>query len=805
MEEVPIEKLRRVCDPQCLGFQTTAELESAQDIIGQERAVRSLQFGLGIQEQGFNIYVSGIPGTGRTTAVRSFLERLARDKAVPPDWCYVNNFREPYRPKALRLPSGWGKQLQRDVRRLIEGARITIPKAFEGEEYAAKREEIVTAFQRQRGELFTRLDDEARQEGFVIQSTPMGLLIIPVVNGKPLSDQEFMSLSAEAKETIAKKRERLETELKAAVRQVRGWEKDSQEQLRKLDQQVVLNAVGHLIADLIEKYKEFPEVVTYLHEVQEDIVENFAQFRPEAEPQPSSPLPTPWLRELAFRKYEVNVVVDNAEAQGAPVVIALNPTYTNLFGRIEKEAQLGALVTDFTLIKGGSLHKANGGYLVLPVEDVLRNIFSWDALKRALRNNEIVVEEVGERLGFVVTKSLIPEPIPLEAKVILIGSPLLYHLLYTWDEDFNELFKVRADFDSRMDWTEKNVRDYATFICTLCHKENLKQMENSAVAKVVEYAARLAEDQKKLSTKFAETADIIREATFWATQDGSPYVTSAHVQRAIEEKVYRASLIQERIQEMIERGTIMIDIAGEAVGQVNGLSVIDMGDFSFGRPVRISTSIGLGREGIIDIEREAKLGGRIHTKGMLILSGYLANKYAQNKPLTLAARVVFEQSYEEVEGDSASSAELYALLSHLSGLPIKQGLAITGSVNQKGEIQAIGGVNQKIEGFFDVCRAKGLSGEQGALIPQSNVKNLMLREDVVEAAKKGQFHIYPVQTIDQGVSILTGVEAGQMQEDGKFPEGTVNARVDHRLREMAEGLRGYLREEKPEAKTAQEG
>jgi lon-related putative ATP-dependent protease len=501
------------------------------------------------------------------------------------------------------------------------------------------------------------------------------------------------------------------------------------------------------------------------------------------------------MRELAFRRYQVNVIVDHSGVTGAPVVMEFNPTYNNLFGRIEKESEFGALVTDFTMIRPGSLHRANGGFLVLQVEDVLRNLFSWDGLKRSIRNREIVLEEAGERLGFMATKSLSPEAIPLDIKIILIGSPLLYHLLYAYDVDFDELFKVKADFDTRMDRTEENIQTYASSLWSLCCKERLKHMDAGAVAKVVEHSARLAEHQEKLSTRFIEIADILREANHYAFLEGSSLVSQPHVQKAIEERIYRSNLIQEKINELIEKGVFFIDTEGEVVGQVNGLAVISLGDFIFGRPNRITVSVGMGREGVIDIEREAKLGGRLHSKGVMILSGFLADRYAQNKPLALSARLVFEQSYEEVEGDSASSTELYALLSALSGLPIRQGIAVTGSVNQKGQVQAIGGVNQKIEGFFRVCQAKGLTGEQGVIIPESNIVNLMLKEEVVEAVRAGKFRIWPVGTIDQGMEILTGNRAGERRPDHTFDPDSVNDRVDKRLQELARQLRDFMKEE----------
>ncbi|HEX9920236.1 MAG TPA: ATP-binding protein, partial [Candidatus Methylomirabilis sp.] len=628
-----------------------------------------------------------------------------------------------------------------------------------------------------------------------IQSSQVGLLIIPVVDGNPMSDQDFMALPPERKEEILKRRSVVEEELKAATKELKAAEKEANEELQNLDREVALFAVGYLLNDLKERYEDLPQVLNYLKEVQEDILENIGQFRGGGEGSSEMLLPMARLRELAFRKYQVNVVVDNSGMTGAPVVMEFNPTNNNLFGRIEKESEFGALVTDFTMIRAGSLHRANGGYLVVQVEELLRNIFSWDGLKRSIRNREIAIEEAGERLGFIATKSLSPEPIPLETKVILIGNPALYHLLFAYDEDFNELFKVKADFDTRMDWTEENIKTYAASLWSLCCRERLRHMDAGAVAKVIEHSSRLAEDQEKLSTRFIEISDIMREANHYASSAGSSLVTRGEVEKAIEERIYRSNLIQERINDLIAKGVFCIDTEGEVVGQVNGLAVISLGDFAFGRPNRITVSVGLGREGIIDIERESKLGGRIHTKGVMILGGFLADRYAQDKPLALSARLVFEQSYEEVEGDSASSTELYALLSALSGLPIRQGIAVTGSVNQKGQVQAIGGVNQKVEGFFQICQAKGLTGAQGVIIPESNLSNLMLKEEVVQAAREGKFHIWPVKTIDEGIEILTGQQAGQKRADLTFEPDTVNDRVNRRLRELARQLRDFTKEE----------
>jgi lon-related putative ATP-dependent protease len=792
IDELSAEKIRKECTSHLMRCETTQGLAPLKEIIGQERAVRALKFGLGIKDRGFNMYVAGFPGTGRKTAVKNFVADLARTRPVPYDWCYVNNFHNQYEPKAMKLPAGKGRHLRDDMGTFVSEAQRVLPKAFESEDYGTRRAAAIRTVEEERQKLIAQLTKQAQEQGFILQASPVGWLMIPVIKGKPVNDQEFIALDPKIRDGIETKRQQLTDQFTSAMRQLKELEGKTDEALKKLNRDVALFAIGHMVADLKEEYKDFPDVITYIDAIQTDILNNLPHFIKEAaEESPQLPFPTRWMRETPFKKYEVNVIVDNSDVSGAPVVTEFNPTYQHLFGRIEKEAQFGALVTDFTMIRGGSLHKANGGYLILPVEELLRNPFSYEGLKRALKNDHIVIEEAEETLGFIATKSLKPEPIPLNVKVILIGDPYLYQQLYSLDMEFNQLFKVKADFDTTMDRTEENVQQYAAFVCTLCQKENLKHLDGSGLAKLIEHSSRLAEDQQKLSTKFAEIADTIREANFYAMQENSEFVTGTHVKKAIEEKVYRSKLIQEKIDEMIERGILLIDTEAASVGQVNGLSVINLGDFEFGSPSRVTASVGLGREGVIDIEREAKTGGPIHTKGVLILSGYLNEKYAQDKPLSLSARLVFEQNYEGVEGDSASSTELYSILSALSQLPIKQNLAVTGSVNQKGEVQAIGGVNEKIEGFFEVCKAKGLTGKQGVMMPESNVQNLMLKEEIVDAVKEGKFHIISVKTIDEGIEALTGVKAGGKQKDGTFEEGTVNDRVDKRLKQMAEKLKEY--------------
>jgi lon-related putative ATP-dependent protease len=776
---------------------STEELKPIQGIIGQDRALSALKFGLNILRPGFNIYVSGLAGTGRTTAIKSFLEALAAKKEPPSDWCYVHNFRDSYCPRALKVPTGMGQALQKDMKRTIDNAQRSLAQAFASKEYAERRTEITEDFNRRREAAFDLIGKKAKDKGLLLQVTPVGLFFIPASNGEPMSEDEYQKLSPEDKEELKKKREELTKELKEQIAKLKTEESAVDKQLEDTDREVARYSISHLFEELRNKYSQLPQVVDYLKEIEHDIIENFGQFKSEPRTSESDPIAAmqALARKQALTKYEVNVLVDNSELKGAPVILELNPTFNNLFGRIEKEAQFGALYTDFTMIKSGSLHQANGGYLVVRIEDILTNFQSWEGLKRTIRDGKLVIEEVGERLGFMATKSLKPEPIPLDIKVVVIGEPLFYYLLLRLDSEFKELFKVKADFDTRMDKTEANLKDYAAVICRLCREENLKHLSSGALAKIIEHSSRLAGNQEKLSTLFADIADIIREANFWAGEDGESLIEAKHMEKAIEQKVYRSNLIQQRINEMIDKGMIIIDTDGEKVGQVNGLEVIDLGDFAFGKPTRITASLGVGREGLIDIERESKLGGRLHTKGVMILSGYITDKYTWNIPLSLSARLVFEQSYEEVEGDSASSTELYALLSRLSDMPIKQGIAITGSVNQKGEVQAIGGVNEKVEGFFEVCRAKGFNGKQGVIIPASNIKDLMLKEEVVEAVKAGNFHIYPASTIDEGIEVLTGLKAGKRLEDGSFEPDSINDRVQKRLVALAERLRDFTKGE----------
>ena len=801
MKELKSAQVRLKCNAAMFKCDSTGDLTPFEGIIGQDRALSALKFGLNIRKAGFNIFVSGLAGTGKTTVIKSFLDSLATKKEIPPDWCYIYNFKDADRPSALKVPAGTGQLLHKDMKHIIDNVRRTLIQTFASKEYSNRRAELVDVLNKKREVVFNTFSQKAREKSLLLKASQVGLMLLPASGDQPMTEEAYSKLAQEQKDVLTKNREDLMKELKDHISELQAEENDVEKRLEENDREVVKFAIGHIFEEFKNKYDKLPQVIAYLGEVEQDIIENFEQFK--VEPKNNITDPMQALQEMnrkqALSKYEVNVLVDNSGLKGAPVILELNPTFTNLLGRIEKDAQFGALFTDFTMIKSGSLHRANGGFLVMRIEDLLMGFQSWEGLKRTLRDGNLLIEELGERLGYIAMKSLRPQPIPLDVKVVIIGEPMYYHLLLRLDREFSELFKVKADFDSQMDRTETSLKEYAAVICRICREENLKHLKSDALAKIIEYSSRLAENQEKLSTLFADIADIIREANFWADEDKVPLIDAKHIQKAIEQKVYRSNLIQQRINEMINDKTIMIDTAGEEIGQVNGLAVLDMGDFAFGRPSRITASLGLGREGLVDIEREAHLGGKLHTKGVMILNGHIVEKYARDIPLSLSARLVFEQSYDGVDGDSASSTELYALLSRLADAPIKQGLAVTGSVNQKGEMQAIGGVNEKIEGFFEVCRVRGLTGKQGVIIPVSNVKHLMLKEDVVEAVSQGKFHIYPVSTIDEGIEILTGVKAGKRLKNGSFQADSINDRVQRRLITLAKKIRDFGKdEEKPE-------
>ncbi|NJD59270.1 MAG: ATP-dependent protease, partial [Anaerolineae bacterium] len=739
VNELKAEQAYKVCGKENIGCDSSQELSPLETIVGQDRAIRAMQFGLGIKEKGFNIYVSGMPGTGRTTAVRRYLEEMAATKPVPMDWCYVNNFEDAYHPHALSLPAGRAVELQKGMEHLTKLVFQEVRNVFESEEYAKHKDEELKKFQQQKQQILEQVSQQANLEGFMLQPTPMGVVTVPTRNNKPMSEEDFMKLSQKDKEALLQKQQKVQSALEASIRQSKLLDKDAMEAVDQLDKQIAAYALRSWFDDMQQKFADLPEVTQFIEAVQADLLDQVELFKTDGQEEtPALPFMSQ-PKTLPVKKYAVNILVDNSRQKGAPVIVETNPTHENLFGRIEQEARFGALVTDFTLVRGGALHRANGGYIVLPVEDVLRSPFAWEDLSHALANAKIEVGDATEKFGFS-TKSLKPEPIPLDIKVILIGSPDVFQLLMTYEGHFSELFKVKAEFDISMDRTPEHTREYAGFATMLCNLEQLRHLDGTALARLVEHGSRLAEDQEKLSTRFSEISDVIREANYYAGLDGVKTISAQHIRKTIEERYYRSNLIQERLQEMIQRKVIKIDISGKKVGQINGLSVLGLGDISFGQPNRITVSLSLGREGVVNIEREAKLSGPIHTKGVLILSGYMAGRYAKDKPLSLSARIVFEQSYGGIEGDSASSTELYALLSALSNLPINQAIAVTGSVNQNGEVQAIGGANEKIEGYFEICKAAGLTSEQGVMLPASNVANLMLKEEVVEAIREGKFH-----------------------------------------------------------------
>ncbi len=802
---VPLEKLRWVCDEDLLDFRTTEEIPELEGAIGQERALKSIDFGLGMQMNGFNLYLAGEAGTGRSSTIKNLLKKRAKTEPAPHDWCYVNNFNSPDKPISLPLPAGKGSELAGDMKELLEAVRSIIPKALDSKEYETNKTTIMEGYQETNAAMFTGLEKEAEAKGFALQRTVSGLVMVPQKEGRNYTQEEYDTLGDEEKHKLDETGKELTEKLNDVMRQVRENEKATKEMLAQLDRNLGLAAVGHHIDPLKEKYAEFPKVIDYLEAVQEDILLNLEDFKDQGQPQPS-PLPGLKLprQEPSFERYAVSVLVDNKDTEGAPVVFEPNPTYNNLFGRIEHVMHMGGMATtNFTLVKPGALHRANGGYLIVDAREVLINPFSWDSLKRCIKNGEIKIEDVLEQYRFMTIASLKPEPVPLQAKIIMIGAPWIYYLLFYLEPDYRKLFKVKADFDSRVARTPEIMKEYALFVATHCKNENLLPFDRSGVAGLLEHSARLVEDQHKLSSQFMEISDLIREANYWATKEKSSVITREYVNRAIEEETYRNNRIEERIQEMIDEGTIMVDTEGQEVGQINGLSVVSLGDYMFGRPSRVTVRVYTGRGGMVNIEREVKLSGPIHDKGVLILTGYLGGRYAHNKPLSFSASICFEQSYEGVEGDSASSTELYAILSALSGVSLKQGIAVTGSVNQLGKVQPIGGVNFKIEGFYAVCKAKGLTGEQGVLIPATNVRHLMLKEEVVEAVRAGRFHIWSVATIDQGIEILTGVPAGVQGADGSYPEGSINYLVDKRLEAFGESMKKFSatheKEEKKEA------
>lgn len=787
--ELEAVRLRLRYDPKVVPFDTTDDVEESSTIVGQERAEASIQFGLGIARDGYNIFALGPPGTGKRSLLRHHLTRYARSRPVPPDTCYVHNFEDSHKPRLLIVPAGKGMALRRAMQHLVEELRTVLASAFESEEYQTRRKVIEDEFKERPQEALQGIERRAAEAGLRLIRTQVGMGFAPVRDGDVLSGEEFSSLSETERDRIASQIKSFEEEVHRTLRQVPRWDRERRERVRTLDREITKLAVSHLIDELRGEFQELAPVLAYLDDVQEDIIRSARSI---VNPQGGLPAALAEMGGAApgdaqtLTRYEVNVIVDNHEADGAPVISEDNPSYDNVIGRIEHRSHFGALSTDFTLIKAGSLHRANGGFLLLEANKLLRAPYAWDALKRALQSKTLRLESLGQALGLVSTVTLEPEPADFDVTVVLSGERLLYYLLCHYDPEFEELFKVAADFNDEMDADDDGVRQYAQTVASLVKRDDLMPFDRTAVARVLEQSARMAADQRKLTTHMRSLDDLLREGDYWARSAGDAVVTAAHVQAAVDAQIHRASRIRERQIEEINRGTIKIDTDGATVGQVNGLSAVVLGSVAFGRPCRITARVRLGHGEVLDIEREVKLGGPVHSKGVLILSGYLGARYVPDQPFSLAASLVFEQSYGEVEGDSASSAELFALLSAIAGVPLKQSLAVTGSVNQRGEVQPVGAINEKIEGYFDVCRARGLTGTQGVIIPRSNCDHLMLREEVVDAVEQSQFHVYAIESIDQGIELLTDLSAGERDEQGEYEEGSFNQLVEARLVQLAE-------------------
>ena len=792
------------CKTEDFNFQCTDELTPLDRFIGQDRALDAIRFGLEVDKPGYNLFVTGLTGTGKTSAIKAHLESIIEDmerqeKSKPPcDWCYAHNFDDPDRPFALSLPAGEGKSLRSRMTYILALLREEMPKVFKSEQFEAERREMEEKGRLTTQEIMGALEQDARSQGFAVQMNQTGVTIFPMVENRAMSPEEYKALEEEQRKSVDEVRNQLMQQTQETMAKVREAEKESWDLIHDHERSAAQHRVADIFRPTVNAYENVPEVNHYLRHLADNVLDHLNLFKDDeavpsqtAPPMGSAP-PSGSGPGNPFLAFEINLLVDNSDVVTSPIVVEPNPNWGNLFGRIERRATMGTYFSDHSMLKPGSIHQANGGYLVLNARDVLTYPPVWEGLKRVIRNREIRLEDPAEQNGFFVPQGLRPEPIPLDIKVIITGDESTYRLLTTVDnEDFWDLFKVKAEFDNKVDITPDNIDAYCAFICRTCEDEGLRAFDANGAARVIEFAARMVSDQKKLSTRFGQIKDLLIESDYWAGQASCELVLGEHVEQAVNKKIHRLNIVEERVQEMVENGSVLLDFTGSVVGQVNGLAVYDLGDFSFGRPSRITAQTFAGREGVINIEREASLSGSTHDKGVLILSGYLGAKFGQERPLTLSSSLCFEQSYDGVDGDSASSTELYAIMSSLSGLPLKQNLSVTGSVNQMGEIQPIGGVNQKVEGMFDVCRIAGLTGDQGVMVPHQNLRNLMLRADVVAAIKEGKFHIYSVRTIDEGLEILTGVTAGERGPHGEFPEGTVNGLVEKRLRELHQSMRGY--------------
>ncbi|HBL28207.1 MAG TPA: ATP-dependent protease [Acidobacteria bacterium] len=790
LRELRAEDLRWTCDPTLLPFETTDELPLLDSVLGQPRAVAAMEFGIAMGAEGYNLYALGPHGIGKRFVVGHYLEGQAKRQPPPDDWCYVFEFADSHRPRALRLPPGRAVGLRKDMDELVEVLRSSLSAAFEREDYQSRRQLIDQEMEQRHEKALEDVGKQAKERGLALLRNPMGLAVVPVRDGDLLPPEEVEKLPEEERQRLSHSVDEIRAEMEKVFRLIPRLQRERKEKVQELDREVSRTAVDAPLDDLRRKYQDLPDVLAYLDAVEEDVLHHAQLFR-SREGSPASPEEA-MDHEAHFRRYRVNVLVDCSNLENAPVVYEDNPTWANLLGRVEHVSQMGTLVTDFTLIKPGALHRANGGFLVIEALELLRQPFAWEGLKRALRAGQIKIEPMAQAWSLLSTVTLEPVAIPLTAKIVLTGDRMLYYLLFAYDPDFRELFKVQVDFEESLDRTQDNQLLYARLIAGLARREKLKPFDRTAVARVMENAARQVEDASKLSLHGGHLLDLLREADH-ACNNGRTTVTAADVQKAIDAQIFRTDRLRQHLLEEVQRGVLRVEVDGAVAGQVNGLSVLQLGGFAFGHPGRITARVRLGEGEVVDIEREVKLSGPLHSKGVLILSGFLGERYAADRPLSLTASLVFEQSYGGVEGDSASLAELCALLSAIAGIPIQQSLAMTGSVDQRGQAQPIGGVNEKIEGFFDVCQTRGLTGRQGVLIPVSNVQHLMLRHDVVDAVRLGMFHIYPVATVDEALEVLTGQPAGVPDATGVYPEGSVNRRIADRLAAMAQVRTRFLK------------
>lgn len=777
---VPIKSLKNRCSPSAFDFKTTDDISASREIIGQERAMEALKFGLSIKRKGYNIYISGLTGTGRNSYSYIIAKEFAKEKETPKDWCYVFNFKKPECPKAISFEAGKGKILKDKMSKVISNIKIDIPKSLESKDYEENKNIIYSQYQKKAQYVIEELNKMAKDYNFVFKQTDKGILSIPIIDARPMTDAEFDKLSEVELEKLKELSNELSKNAYDYVKKIREIENGLRNEIRKLKEKKVSEVVSFHIDPLIYEFNLYDELVEYFYDMKEDIIENFDIFFEEEEIKLFNNVILPFNKKEDFlKRYEVNLLINNSNLKGAPVVKEMNPNYYNLFGKIEYANELGGLKTDHTKIKPGSLHEANGGYLIVQAKDLLQNKLVWDTLKRSILTEKITVENI---TGLnIISETLKPEAIPLDVKIIIIGDYLTYHLLYIYDDDFKKLFKIRSDFDIEMERNEENIKKISSFVAYQCKEQGLKPFDISALSSIIELSSRIAEYKNKLTAKFNELVEIIYEADEWANINDRNIVAREDVETAINRKIYRSGIYEEKIQELIKDEILLIDTFGWKIGEINGLAVIDLGQYSFGRPNKITVNTFLGKNDIINIEREVEQSGNIYDKGVMILSGYLGEKYAKNNHLSLTASITFEQSYDGVDGDSASSAELYALLSSLSNIPINQAIAVTGSINQKGMVQPIGGVNEKIEGYYEICKIKGFKGGEGVIIPYKNIDNLMLSDEVIEGVKNDMFNIYAIKTVDEGIEILTGIPAGEKNERGEYPEGTVNFLVQKKL------------------------